>query len=207
MDKESALATATDTPIKQRTPLPASLKRYQRSKFIPIIFEWNGVFENWSRKFVKRNFWRVAAIFQTEEDALQECAAIFIKCRNRYIGRVVEARHMMALYQTALNRSWNTFSSRDPHFRVVFAEREEMSIDEPETAWDMKLSKLLSEVDAELKVAIIAIIEAPDEFLSIIFKGDDTKKITNRLSRMFGIRAGDRDLVVELRSLLLESGY
>jgi hypothetical protein len=111
----------------------------------------------------------------------------------------------MALYQTALNRAWNTFSSNDPHFRCIFVEQEQMPIEEPaELAWDGKLAALVSQVDGELKQAIVAIINAPEEFLSIIFDGNDTQRSTRRLSRMFGIKAGDRDLVVELRELLAE---
>ena len=190
----------------KREVLEPTLRRYRRSELNRPVFEWGGVFEKWSRGFVKRNFWRVAALFLSEEDALQECAAIFTHCRNRYAGKLDEPKHLMALYQTALNRAWNTFSSKDPHFRCIFVEHEQIPIEEPaELAWDGKLAALVSQVDGELKQAIVAIINAPEEFLSIIFDGNDTQRSTRRLSRMFGIKSGDRDLVVELRELLAES--
>jgi len=164
-------------------------------------FEWGGIFEQWARGFVRRNFWRVASIFMTEEDALQECAVVFVVCRNKYTGLIREAKHMMALYKTALTRAWHSFAVRDPHYRTELSETIEI------TEIDYNhgpLATLLTQVDGELRAAIVAIINAPDEFLSMIFEGGNTKQITRRLSRMFRIKAGERDLITELRDLLAD---
>lgn len=184
-----------------------------RRKLRPVldrpVFEWGGVFESWSRGFVKRNFWRVSALFLSEEDALQECAAIFLHCRNKYAGKLDEPKHLMALYQTALTRAWHTFASQDPHFRCAFIEDDAMKC-EAESEPDYNcgpLAVLLTQCDAQLRAVIHAIIEAPNEFLHIIFgdaKECDTLLATRRLSRMFRIRADDRDLVAELRALLTD---
>ena len=66
------------------------------------------------------------------------------------------------------------------------------------------IAAALAQCDAELTALIRAIVEAPAEFLAIIFQDDDTQRITNRVSRMFRIKAGDRDLIAELRTLLIE---
>ena len=66
------------------------------------------------------------------------------------------------------------------------------------------IAAALAQCDAELTALIHAIVEAPAEFLAIIFQDNDTQRITNRVSRMFRIRAGERDLVAELRALLTD---
>jgi len=186
----------------KQSVLDPALRKYSRPRLNRPVFEWGGVFEKWSRGFVKRNFWRVSALFLTEEDALQECAAIFLHCRNKYAGKLDEPKHLMALYQTALTRAWHTFASRDPHFRCVFMDDDTPSYDPEPTYNGGPLSVLLSQCDAELRALITAIAEAPSEFLGIIFGDDDTMRITNRVSRMYRIKAGKRDLVNELRELL-----
>lgn len=185
----------------KKSVLKPELRRKRRPELNIPIFEWGGVFENWSRSFVKRNFWRVSALFSSEEDALQECAAIFVHCRNKYMGKIVEAKHLMALYQTALTRAWHTFASKDPHFRCSFIE-DDPKHDVGAVFSDGPLAVLLSQCDAELCAVIHAIVEAPTEFLTIIFNGEDTVKITQRISRMFRIKAGNRDLIAELRTML-----
>lgn len=187
----------------KRGLLDTAQRRKQRAALNIPVFEWGGVFENWSRKFVKRNFWRVSAIFQTEEDALQECASVFVHCRNKYAGKLDGPQHLMAIYKTALQRAWHTFAARDPQFRFVFMEE---SVDGIEGFTDNEtpLSALISQVDEELQAVIEAVLAAPAEFISIIFRGTDTLLMTRRLARMFNINAGKRDLVIELRELLAD---
>lgn len=188
----------------KRSVLKAEFQRKRRAELTVPVFEWGGVFENWSRGFVKRNFWRVSAIFSSEEDALQECAAIFVHCRNKYACKLDEPKHMMSLYQTALTRAWHTYASKDPHFRYSYLEEKAAQQEDTHAVLnDGPLAVALSQCDAELSTVIHAIIEAPAEFLAIIFgNDDDTQKITQRISRIFRINAGDRDLIAELRELL-----
>ena len=191
----------------QRTALDSSLRRRRRAELNRPFFEWNGIFEKWSRGFVRRNFWRVSATFLSEEDALQECVVVFLHCRNKYAGKLDEPQHLMALYKTALTRAWHTYASKDPHFRCSFVEDDTKQLeavepDSGESVWDQRLASFATEVDNELRAMITAIISAPDEFLAIMFSGNDTKMISRRIARMFGIKAGERDLVAELRKLV-----
>lgn len=185
-----------------RPTLRPELRRKQRSRlnFAPI-FEWGDVFESWSRQFVRRQFWRVQATFITEEDALQECAAVFIHCRNKYAGRIREPRHMMSLYQTALTRTWNSLSARDPGYRTSEFNPDLHTHNESEEGGGM-LAVLFAQCDSELRDLTLAIVNAPAELLAIVFRDNDTSMITRRLSRMFRIKAGKRDLVAELHDLL-----
>ena len=190
----------------KQSVLDPALRRYRRAELNRPTFEWGGVFEKWSRGFVKRNFWRVSAVFVTEEDALQECAVVFIRCRNKYAGKLDEAKHLMALYQTALTRAWHSFARRDPHFRHSYLndDKTHMEMQITPTYSEGPIAAALAKCDAELTALIHAIVEAPAEFLAIIFQDDDTQRITNRVSRMFRIKAGERDLVAELRALLTD---
>ncbi len=191
----------------KQSVLNPALRKRRRAELNRPLFEWGGVFEKWSRGFVKRNFWRVSAVFLSEEDALQECATVFLHCRNKYAGKLDEPKHLMALYQTALTRAWHTFASKDPHFRCAFLEDDPYKPENKPTYNDGPLSVMLSQCDAELSAVIHALVDAPSEFLTIIFgnDADDTVMATRRISRMFHIKAGDRDLIAELRELLADS--
>ena len=185
----------------QRSILKPEFQKRRRAELNRPVFEWGGVFEKWARGFVKRNFWRVSALFLSEEDALQECAIVFVRCRNKYAGKLDEPKHMMALYQMALTRAWHTFATKDPHFRWA----ENSSALPPSMAHnDGPLAVLLSQCDAELKTLMRAISNAPSEFLSLVFENDDqdTGRITRKAALVLGVKYNGRDLVGELRDLL-----
>lgn len=164
----------------------------------PVTFEWKGAFENWSKGFVARNFWRVRALFLDEEDALQECALIFVRCCNAYAGKVDNPRWLMALFKRAVANDWHTFSQKDTRIR-------EVPLPDEEEGYDYNAGMLMAAIaqgSDELKTALSAILAAPTELLSLVFFDDDLVKINKRVKRFFGISNSTRDIIGELRELL-----
>lgn len=85
-------------------------------KFQP---QWEGTFENWSRNWVNKHFWKVQHIHCTKEDSLQECALIFARCVKSYNGKLDNPAWFMALYKTAVARDWITFAQKESQRRDI----------------------------------------------------------------------------------------
>lgn len=188
--------------MARRVLLTAQIAPPKRKRAVlikrPVVFDWKGPFENWSRGFVARNFWRVRALFLDEEDALQECALIFVRCCNTYAGKVDNPRWLMALFKRAVSNDWHTFSQKDTHLR-------ELPIPDEEEGYDYNAGLLLAAIDQgspELKTALNAILVAPAELLSLVFVDDDLVKLNRRVKRFFGITKCPRDIISELREIL-----
>ena len=197
-------------------------KRYRQTR-IPVInpfprFDWGGAFEGWARGFVKRNLWRVAHRLGGPEDALQECAIVFIRCKKLYEGKVLEPKHFMALFKIAVQREFHTLSERDSSAREAEAAQADFDLhqrNDLDFSGGM-LAALLSEAPKEVAALMLAILSAPGELLEIVFKPDlalsdngkaievdNFTKINRRAKRLFGISGtGARDLFAELRELL-----
>lgn len=81
--------------------------------------QWDGPFENYARSFSKRNYWRVKHVLPSEEDTVQECGVIFVRCSNRYFGVVDNAAWFMGVYKVALVNQFNVFAVKDGQRRQV----------------------------------------------------------------------------------------
>ncbi len=168
-----------------------------------FLYSWEGPFEKWSRSWVRRNFWRVRHIFLTEEDALQECALIFVRCVRLYQLRIDNPAWLMSLFKTAVANDWITFSIKDRRGRDT---QESVNADLPQTTTDFNEGPLyaaLANASSELKQVLTVIAGAPNELLELMFKNDNAtlEKVNCRLCRLSGISA-KHDVVAELRNLL-----
>lgn len=178
----------------------------------PIVrFEWRGAFEGWSRNWVHRNFWRVRELFGSEDDALQECALIFVRCCRAYEGKVDNPAWLMALFKRAVANDWHTFAQKDGRFRSL-------PLPEPEDEIDHNpgvLSAALASGSDELKQFLTVLAEAPAEFLSLLLGDADqiatmssdaaavcAKRFNQRIRRLLGILNPAVDVVSELRAIL-----
>lgn len=173
----------------------------QRKELTPPLegkVQWPGVFEGYARKWVSRHFWRVRASLGSEEDALQECALIYVRCYNYYKWKVDNAAWFMSLYKLALVNDWNTLSVADSRFRATVPPP---SVDTIEPPSGMLAARLHSASD-ELKHVLSVISEAPAELLGMML-GSTSERINNRtLCRWSGIRHGEANILGELRDLL-----
>lgn len=139
------------------------------------MYQWTGPFEGWARWWVSRHFWRVRHLFQTPEDALQECAVVFVRCVNKYADTVDEPRWMMALFKTSVANAWAKFSVRDREQREALAEAEgRMMGDAPlaggaaHSAGPLLAALSLAPIEAVKALHVMA--QAPQEVLDMLLE-------------------------------------
>lgn len=179
--------------IRRAPPKPA-----RRKPPVGLVVQWQGPFENYARKWISKHHWRVAATLGDREDALQECAMIFVRCLNHYRHRVDNPAWFMALYKIALVNDWNTLAARDGKARAL-------AMPDPDTVIthnDGPLLATLRGASAELRTVLGLIAAAPHEVLEVIFAKGDDAHVNARLKRWGRISALDVNLVGELRELL-----
>lgn len=174
-------------------------------------FSWRGAFENWSRAYVEKNFWRVRYTFQTKDDALQECALIFARCLNYYADRVDNPAWLMSLYKIAVVNDWNTWATKESQLRSAInfdissdteTESGETVIPPPVVMPDAMLACKLSEASTHLKAALTLLASAPAEVMTTIFSVEFNDTIINRrLKNLCGVHE-KVNLLGELRALL-----
>lgn len=97
-------------------PIPKKIPRHKPR----INPQWgnSSVYTLWSRKWVSRNFWRVREVVMGRDDALQECAAMFAKCRAAYLGTVSNEKHFMSLFIVSVIRRWTTLAAAASDLRL-----------------------------------------------------------------------------------------
>ena len=174
-------------------------------------FEWSGVFENYARKYVKKHLWRVAHILGSEEDAMQEAAVVFYRCRNRYEGKVDNPAWFMSLFKIALVNEWASISAKDSQMRSIpIADPSEEIVYN-----DGELVAALSGASEELQILMRTIANAPAEFLGLLLAPPDdlhssdpalvqdaASAYNRRIKRLLGISKSAVDIVSEARALL-----
>lgn len=196
----------------ERTKLdPAVRYRAPRVRLDPRPrFEWGGVFEGYARSFLVKNAWRTKLIIGDTEDALQECAIVFLRCCKTYEGQLRHPAQMMAIYKRALANEWNTLSRKD-------TARREIPIPEPAELIDYNqgfLLAALSEASASVQSLCKILGDAPAEFLALMFGSEGEPQETpeavahrdtlmnRRVKRLLGISDPSADVIGELRALL-----
>lgn len=176
----------------QRRKLPIERRPVPR-----LDVEWKGVFENYSKKWVFKNFWRVEHYLGSKEDALQECAMIWVRCRNRYQMTVDNPAWFMSLFQRAVSNDWNTMAQRDGRMRSLDIVEYEEQLDYPEGF----LTAAINKASPELQRVLNVMSNAPEESLEIML-GSSCLEITNqRIKRLCGITS-EVDVLAELHDIL-----
>lgn len=175
-----------------------------------LKYEWaNSPFEGWARRYIQNNFWRVRYSMGTEDDALQECAMLFVKLSRKYAVTVNDPRWMMALFKTTVTRHFATLSSWDSDNRPSGA-----AVGEIAEGVDYSLGPLsvaLAQGTDDLRTLVRALANAPSDFLTLIFEGsellycadpqtaaDARAAINRRIRRLLRITGEQRDPIGEL---------
>lgn len=165
--------------------------------------EWNAAFEGWSRNFIRRNHWRVAAILEPEE-AVQECALVFARCADRYAGKVDNPAWFMSLFQRAVGNHFNNLAlSNERAARAAAAIAELPNPNHIE--WNNgPLLTALGEASEELRqVLVLALVKAPHELARLMLGGprSDPAAWSRSLCRWARLPVRN-DLIRELKKLL-----
>ena len=176
--------------------------------FAKLDVPWKGVFENWSKGYVRKHFWKVSEHFLAEEDALAECALIFTKCLRSYEYRVDNHNWFMSLYQRAVSNDFTTYADRSTKQRSFICHTRD---DEDEAAVEAQggvedhsgyLLSLLSNASEELQLVLVIIATAPADVLDILLHITDDITMNRRWKRWCGIKNPSANLVEELKTLL-----
>jgi hypothetical protein len=179
----------------------------------PPRFPWPGPFEPWAKQYVRRNFWRVKYVFLTREDALQQCALIFVECLKLYEQTAENDAHMMALFKRSVANHWNKHSKRDGNKRKVGLEMTDKRMEAYERTNvelpTINITMIWTAASSELKEVLTLISNGPADVLDILltdtFVGHNQAQRLRRLNRVWhhfvGIK-GRSNLVRELRLLL-----
>jgi hypothetical protein len=103
------------------------------------------------------------------EDAVQECAVIFVNCCRLYEGKVTNGAHFMALFKTAVTNDFNTFALHnrrselnDAAGATMFVERANIELS------NGPLLALLGQASLELRVVLSVIANGPSELLKLM---------------------------------------
>ena len=156
--------------------------------------KWTGVFENYSRQWVNKNYWRVTHYFDSREDALAGCALTFSRCLSKYKNTVDNHRWFMALYKRALFNDWNTFSVKDTRQRAFLTHDFDTTTD----TFALTYSQIeyhsgdtlltVQQAPPHVRSLLNVLAHASAEFVTYIFEGEDEPSVNRRLCNAAGIR-------------------
>lgn len=161
------------------------------------LYQWAGPFEGWSRNWVHKNFWRVRQYLGSEEDAMAECALIFTRCVRMYGHKINNPAHLMALFKQAVFNDWNTYAKRDGHIRACPPPDEDHRVDYNPGP----LFAAINEASSEAKQVLMALANAPAEFLSLLLGAESDVMLNCRLIRLLKLKPGT-NVVGEIKQLL-----
>jgi hypothetical protein len=162
--------------------------------------QWRGPIEGYAVRFLKKNQWRFDPLFEFE-DLLNDAYLIFAKIAERY-PRVVEPRHFMSLFKTALaNDMWDKTKahSRRANATVnVSSEQFQQLAESIATAGNSAyLSALLAEAPEEVWFALSTLTSRD----TIEPKGADVV-LNSALSRAYGLKRVKFDFIGSIKELL-----
>jgi hypothetical protein len=166
--------------------------------------QWSGVFENWTRAYIKVHGWKIRQEMEAE-DAVQEGARIFTWCLRKTTaqgGRIDNEKWFMTYYQRALvtwliDAAAKTTARRDA--LAILAQQPPVTITEPNGPL---LATLSQDASHELQTIIKTIAGTPSEyFLRLMLNPGDDHDWSRRMCRLCGLPA-NKEIIAELRRLL-----
>jgi hypothetical protein len=166
----------------------------QRAKRARVFITWEPVWEDtfssWAISTIRKQRWR-CDIIEDEEDLLQDAHLLFLKLAARY-PRVIEARHFMALFKTALN---NHIHDKSRYLQRKHACHVELPMDTSElcighigdTTNAGYMAALLAEAPEELKLALALLTEEPHRLEALITPKEPRENLNMKLRRILGL--------------------
>lgn len=171
-----------------------------------------GPVEGWVVNFLTKNHWRVANTHEME-DAIQEAALIFWRCRTRYPD--VEDKHLMALFKTAWTRHFTDLARSASEARNIVSESDLASDDERGGRVDLVgepdnealLLLMIKQAPREIQTVLALFVSAPSELLEMATEawraGGKKKAEGNKMiNRCLGV-AEDHDTIGNVRRYFL----
>jgi len=182
---------------------------------------WDGSFERWARRYVHLNHWRIAAFVGDKDDALQECALVYLHIVQYYWGKkaangqtIDNPAWLMALFKVAVARRWidasrhlarqNEFQDQLSDVAHVYREMAQSSM---HGVKEIELNAEIASASHELQSVIRLIANAPHEVLELLLPASFSKKSKRKLCRFAGVhRTARADVTRELHALITAPG-
>lgn len=178
-------------------------KATRQSKRVKIIrpmldVEWTGVFEGWSRNYVRRNFWRVSQHFGSQDDAVHQCLVIFYRCKRRYEFTTDNPRWFMSLFKTAVTNHFTIQSIKESGLRDM-----PVDADLPTAQNDGPFLAALAGCSNEAQQVVNLLMNAPSELLKVVWQDDAPPGAPiAAVKRIFGIAGSLSSIKAELKRLI-----
>jgi hypothetical protein len=164
--------------------------------------KWPGIFENWTRAYMKVHHWKIRNDMDFE-DAVQEGARIFAWCLRKTTsreGRIDNQAWFMRYYQRAV-ATWliDAAARNTAHRESLSALYQQPGIaSEPDGPL---LTALSQDASHELQHVLRTIVGTSSEFLGILLHPGPDNVWSRRLCRLCDIPVNE-NIISELRKLL-----
>lgn len=155
--------------------------------FIP---QWEGSIEAYSKKYIQRNMWKFYYMGYERDDILHEAVIVFCDCRDKYVNKVTEPAHFMALFKTSIHNRFLEIASESIAKKEfeVFNEEDEYTLDRVIDE-ESTIAIMLKQAPKEVKDVLSLALNAPKELLeSIGFMKKRNRSFLNnaKLCRLLG---------------------
>lgn len=164
--------------------------------------EWKDPYRGWAMKWINSNYWKVARYFGSREDAVQECALLYMRVVRHYSGKPLARAHLMALYKTTVFRAWMHYAKSDTKLEdIELFEGTDYAVDRLLALPDQTLYAALCAASWQLQFVLEVIAQAPAELLQLMLAPGPKAKMNKRWKEAAKLRT-HKDLVGELRRVL-----
>lgn len=176
-------------------------------KRIPVLEDWPGPWERWARSYSAKHLWRVTNVIGNDiEDAVAECALVYVECRLRYGTKINSPAHFCALYKLCVSSWFNTLSTMDTHFKIANDAQllHEEPIEELDELVDFRMK--VETANSEIRDIVNIFCNTPAEFMEVLrneTSGMKPRDFVSTILRHLGIeRVRINPIMNDLRSFL-----
>lgn len=170
----------------------------EREQLLP---EWPGPWAAWAWNYCSRNLWRVNEVLGDMDDAMAECALIWVDCRRRYGASAKSPAHMMALYKRMVTSWFHSYSVVDTQIRKTKTEYVQVEAADAEAHFAVKLRQASKELTDVIKI----LMRGHNEIIAVLredLKTDKPRDFFRAVAKFCGYESRTNELEMELRGLL-----
>ena len=174
--------------------------------------QWEGEHEGYATNYMAKHHWRIRSTVPWQ-DAMQEAAYVFMRCKRRYAATVTEPAHFMALFKTSLANRVNDLANENTERRAHTSLDHGDGGINPEhgdtdatgdTDNDGALAVAIRQAPREVQMVLSLLLGAPQELLDVAlsgWRGNRDRRMrsggSKRINQMLGLPE-DRDTLQEV---------
>lgn len=161
---------------------------------------WDSSVRGWAVNFIRKDGWRCDQVSDAE-DLLQDAYLTFVRVAAAY-PRVIEARHFMALFKTAMrNEMWDRARVKHKKRDIIHDGMYDQEFFIGEDSNGGYLNALINTLPPELKLVLWALTDRKMLKGMAIRQSGPRENMNMKLHRVLGI-VGTADLVGQLKEAL-----